>query len=181
MSSQKSPPQPSAAEHAERLTGALVDVAESSLFAFVETCDWPTFQTRLADAPPSARWVRGLVGFAGPIGGHIALSMPKALAQNLCTAFAGLEPDEPVPDRLLADFAGETTNMVCGAWLTGLGSQATFTLRAPQVAEVVTPDARNATPGDPGRHVTIGVFLDDAPVLLDLDLDEARGDQPCLP
>jgi hypothetical protein len=100
------------------------------------------------------------VAFTGPFAGIVRLVMPIALAHDLCAAFSGLGPDEPLSDDAVSDLAGEFANMACGTWLTGLEESVCFSLAHP-IVERVTPQA----PRD-----AVIVLINDQPVGVHLEL-----------
>ena len=122
------------------VAGALVRVAEESLFAWAEPVGGD------AVVWPAGAWWRAAVEFAGPLAGRMDVAMPDALARQLLASFAGLSPDDAVADDALEDFLGELANMSCGTWLTSLGRSQAFAIDCPIVTSgdgqpIVTPTA----------------------------------------
>jgi Chemotaxis phosphatase CheX len=170
MSLQKLPPPPPA-DAVAGLIDALVDVAENSLFAFAEVCEPQEFVARAQEAPTDA-WYRATVAFDGPFGGGVTLAVPDRLVRDLCAAFGGFGPEDTVSDAQAVDFVGEMTNMTCGAWLTRSSGQVTFTLAAPRVTSLPGAPPLAAVAGG-GAADTVGLFLNDAPVLVAVDVQGA--------
>ena len=114
------------------LAAAIVNVAERSFFAFAEPA--PGGAACAIDMPGDCYELS--VAFTGAFAGIVRLVMPIALARDLCAAFSGLAPDEPLPEDAVSDLAGEFANMACGTWLTGLEEAVCFSLAHPLVARV---------------------------------------------
>src|SRR4051812_35546886 len=109
----------------EGLGAAIVNVAERSFFAFAEPMPG-TAAGAAIDMPGDCYELS--VAFTGAFAGIVRLVMPIALARDLCAAFSGLAPDEPLADDAVSDLAGEFANMACGTWLTGLEEAVCFSL-----------------------------------------------------
>jgi hypothetical protein len=133
MSSLKSAQTPQAAPDTRDLVGAIVNVAERSFFAFAEPA--PAGDAGEAVTMPGDCYELS-VAFSGGFAGIVRLLMPIALARDLCAAFSGLSPDEPLADDAVCDLAGEFANMACGTWLTGLEETVCFSLAHPFVTRV---------------------------------------------
>jgi len=141
--SYQSSSQPTRAECQSGLHAAIVEVAETSLFAFTDECDADGFADALQQG--AAECFRGAVRFDGAFGGEVELMLPDALARELCASFGGLNSPDEVGERDLADFVGEVANMVCGAWLTRACHDQSFTLAPPQVTRgAAEPTAADA-------------------------------------
>jgi hypothetical protein len=141
MSSVKSPLTP--ADLHAALHAALVAVGENSCSVFVEGCDAKQFSAlvdRAAPPPAGGRshdgWLKASVGFAGAFSGTVEVALPEPLGLALVTSILSVPADTPLPDAQLFDGVGEFANMVCGAWLSGLGDRALFELRVPAVARM---------------------------------------------
>ena len=106
------------------LDRALAMVAEESFFAMVDPVP--------ADVPAvDGPMLTARVAFDGGFPGTLCCHMPRALAQELTSAFTGeMVEDGPEVD----DLAGEFANMVCGRWLTDVAPQSLFRLEHPVVA-----------------------------------------------
>jgi hypothetical protein len=114
------------------LAQAVADVAERSFFAYAEPCDAGRFG-ELTDGV--ARWYTASVRFDEPgLAGVVACVLPEDLVLMLFDAFTGRDyADPPADAAAVNDLIGELANMVCGAWLTRVANDQTFTLRAPEV------------------------------------------------
>ncbi len=174
MSSQRSRRVPTFAEHEEALRAALVEVAESSFFAFAAPCDAEQFAELVAHPPvldpeappPPAGWMVTRVAFSGAFCGHVEVALGEALAAQLLAAFVGLGPDDPVDEAQLRDSCGEFCNQVCGTWLTRACQSRRFDLSPPVV---VRHPASWRPPADepPDEHRgQLLVTLNDLPVRL---------------
>src|SRR5262245_33921102 len=115
----------------DRLSDVLARVAERSLFAFAEPADPAGISTEV-----DGGWIEARVSFRGPFSGVMTLVVPATLARQLCSAFLGQDPDEPLEDEALCDFVGEVSNMVCGAWLTGIDAASCFDLAHPEARPI---------------------------------------------
>jgi hypothetical protein len=163
MSSPISPP---IVDYRGALLAAVTEVAENSLFAFVDASDQAAFEAATI-APPAeggGDWLRAGIDFNGPIAGRVELTLSEALARHLCASFAGAETAEDIGESDLLDFTGELANMMCGAWLTRASRHDAFTLTPPQVTR---GKPQLATPGSdvPERFY---LSIDDAAIRLDL-------------
>lgn len=131
------------------LAAAIVAVAERSFFAYAE----PNPPEHVIST--AGGWFEATVRFRGPFCGHVAVALPVALAQELCAAFLGAEPDAPPDTSAVLDLTGEFSNMVCGTWLTGLAEASCFELAHPEVRAI---DAA------PAADIVVGV--NDQPVVV---------------
>src|SRR4051812_30821820 len=132
MSSPKSALTP-AAPDTDGLSTALVNVAERSFFAFAEPL--PGSAAGAALEMPGDCYELS-VAFTGAFAGIVRLVMPIALARDLCAAFSGFGPDEPLPEDAVSDLAGEFANMACGTWLSSLEESICFSLAHPLVTRM---------------------------------------------
>jgi hypothetical protein len=141
----------------DALAAAIVNVAERSFFAFGEPV--PGSQAGEPVLMPGDCYELS-VAFTGAFAGIVRLVMPIALARDLCAAFSGLSPDEPLADDAVSDLAGEFANMACGTWLTTLEETVCFSLAHPLVTRVPagTPVSGPA------------VLINDQPVAIQLEL-----------
>ncbi|MCC7180194.1 MAG: chemotaxis protein CheX [Acidobacteria bacterium] len=150
------------------LGDALVRVAEGSLFAWAEPCDAARFEALLAARDAGEPWLSASVAFVGPFEGIATLSLPEALAVDLCASFSGLAAEDLAADQV-RDFTGELANMACGAWLTHSYRSERFDLRAPVVSTAVRPE------GATGAGASAGMTLNDAPIRLALSPTDPAG------
>jgi CheY-specific phosphatase CheX len=135
---------PSPAEHHDALREALVEVAESSFFAYVDVADPERFREL---AVRTDKWIQATVLFDGAFGGAVMIVLSESLARELFNAFLGAEPGVVALDGPLFDLVGEFGNMVCGSWLTRTCQRRRFDLRHPEVSRVlreqVTPEEQD--------------------------------------
>lgn len=135
---------PSPAEHHDAIRDALVEVAESSFFAYVDVADPERFRELTGRTD---KWIQATVLFDGAFGGAVMIVMADGLARDLFNAFLGAEPGVVALDGPLFDLVGEFANMVCGSWLTRTCQRRRFDLHHPEVsrvlAEQVTPDEQD--------------------------------------
>jgi len=152
-------------EAASAMFEAVRAVAEQSFFAVAEPSDDRAFGVAAVQVP---RWLVATVGFEqGPLAGSVSCTLPEGLANGLFDAFTGRDPGDPAPAAtLVLDLIGEFSNMVCGAWLTRVEGNLTFTLSHPSVEPVVKP----GTAGD----LRLVAAIDDLPVAVDLRLSPRR-------
>lgn len=151
------------------LGAAAVRVAEDSLFAYAELCDQARVAEMLAARVADEPWLTAVVGFSGPFDGEAQLSLPRALAADLGAAFCGMAADE-LDARQMPDFAGELANMICGLWLTHTRRAERFALAAPAVSDRTAAAVAACFGVDP---CTLGIALDDTPILLALRSSDA--------
>lgn len=116
------------------IVSSFSSVAEQSFFAFAEAAEPDP-----VDLTGSAEWMEALVHFSGPVAGRFTVTLPNVLGVELCAAFLGCGPDEPVDPSALEDLVGELANMVCGAWLTNVRRADAFALSHPEVRHVSGP------------------------------------------
>lgn len=148
----------------EPMVSALTDVAETSLYAYVDLVDGADFAAAAAAATP---WLEARLRFSGPATGTFTMRMPAGLATMLAGAFAGAPLlHGAAGEPMVTDFAGEVANMICGAWLTRACRHVAFDLTAPQVETTAVPRASD----DGGVRVLAA--LCDTPVCLHVRLDE---------
>jgi hypothetical protein len=141
------------------LRAAVSEVAENSLFAFVDASDRAAFDEAVASGQPD-RWLRTSIRFARPENGRLELAADAELLRRLSAAFVGAESPDDIGESSLLDFAGELTNQVCGAWLTRVCQHDAFSLKPP-VAEQAAPD-----PVPSEGACALFVSIDDSPVRL---------------
>ena len=141
---------------------AVSAVAERSFFAMTEPCDDGRFKA-LADT--ASGWLMASVQFQeGPLSGYVSCTVCNELARALFNALTGHGPAEPAPaSHEIADLIGEFANMVCGAWLSRLGSSELFVLSKPIVAPALPPASR-----DIGRGLLMTV--NELPLAVDLGI-----------
>jgi hypothetical protein len=158
MSSLSSAPPPQAAHNRAALTAALVAVVERCFFAFAEPAA-PGYVI-----PAASGWYEASVSFGGPLSGSVILALPVGLARELWTLFLGLESDAVADAVAVQDLTGELTNMVCGAWLTGLAETSCFELTHPEVRRIEAAPAAELV-----------VVVNDQPIVIVLQI--ASGDR----
>ena len=145
------------------LVAAATDVAETSLFTFVDPSDAATFAAAAAAA--GDQWLSARVMFAGPANGGFTLTLPAASAQRLCAAFSGEDSLDAIGPEARRDFVGEVANMICGAWLTRVSRDHAFALSTPAVTSgALAP--QDGGEADGARSTFLAI--DDAPVRLDI-------------
>lgn len=118
----------------DRLVTSFCGVAEQSFFAFAEAAE-----PSLDEITSCVEWMEALVHFSGPVAGRFVVTLPSALGAELCAAFLGCGPDEPMDPLGLEDLVGELSNMACGAWLTDVRRSDAFALSHPEVRRVPAP------------------------------------------
>lgn len=118
----------------ERLITTFCAVAEQSFFAFAEAAE-----PSLDEITGSGEWMEALVHFSGPVAGRFVVTLPAGLGAELCAAFLGCGPDEPLDPHALDDLVGELANMACGTWLTDVRRSDAFALSHPDVRRVPAP------------------------------------------
>lgn len=151
-------PMPTSAEADEALYVAVLQVCESSFFAFVESSDPVQFAVLVAkterpsvprhggvDAETAAQrsgWLKGSVTFDGTSSsGVIEVILSEHLARFLVASLLGISREvetaevELLDDQVF-DGIGELANMICGAWLTDLGSSQAFNIGSPAVVHL---------------------------------------------
>lgn len=144
MSSLNSRQHPTPAEHRDAIRDALVEVAESSFFAYVDVVDPERFRELMSH---TEKWIQATVLFDGAFGGAVMIVLSETLGRDLFNAFLGAEPGVVALDGPLFDLVGEFGNMVCGSWLTRACQRRRFDLRHPEVSRVlpeqVTPEEQD--------------------------------------
>ena len=154
------PSSPLLASSEAALVAAASEVAENSLFAFVDSSDLDAFRVST-----DAAWTIARVGLTGPTRGEFQVTAPEALMRTLCAAFIGTDASEEISAGAVMDFAGELANMICGAWLTRVVPHASFDLTAPLV---VRRDGHHVhqEPASDTDSSTCYVSIDESPVRL---------------
>jgi CheY-specific phosphatase CheX len=132
---------PDALEHHDSVREALVEVAESSFFAFVDPVEADVAGELLAMVPV---WIQATVAFEGAFGGAMQIALAEPLAIELFGSFLGLEPGDGPDDAKLFDLVGELCNMVCGSWLTRTCQSRRFDLHHPEVMRLTAAEAPQA-------------------------------------
>jgi Chemotaxis phosphatase CheX len=117
----------------EVVYSAIIAVAERSFFSVVDRVDEKRF---VELAATHAHWLTATVNFEEPEwAGSVICRLPGSLAERMCDAFVGGEPDNRAPEyEHVIDMVGELANMICGAWLTRVANRQTFALGKPVVA-----------------------------------------------
>jgi CheY-specific phosphatase CheX len=162
MSSVNSRHTPEVGDHLEALRDAVVEVAESSFFAFVDPCDAAHF-AEIAEAVPS--WLEAAVTFSGAFGGRLVCGLAEPLADELFASFLGLAPQGQPADVMLFDLVGELGNMICGSWLTRACQRRRFDLEHPEVVRTLPPLA-------PLDDVALRVAVNGQPLWIRLTFSE---------
>lgn len=147
----------------EITTEVLCDVLEKFAFEFGDPAD-------LADIrPPGEETFIARMCFRGVSQGALTLLVPRGLGLEIAANVLGLDPeDASVPERA-HDAIKEVLNVVCGNLLTRIaGEEAVFDLSIPEtrLAGAGIWDEWLA------REDTIGVLVDDRPLLLQLQNGE---------
>ena len=141
---------PTPADAVAALQNAVVQVCESSFFAYVEPCEPDRFAEAVrqlershrasAGLAPSSIWLKASVSFIGCFAGAIEVVVPEPLARWLVSSMIGLPENEPpaveMSEHELFDGLGEFANMLCGACLTDLSGSGAFELRPPAVTRM---------------------------------------------
>ncbi|MDP1569157.1 MAG: chemotaxis protein CheX [Vicinamibacterales bacterium] len=140
------------------LAGALTDVAERSLFAFVDPQPADLFAERCGG---ESTWLCAEVGFRGEHDGVMRCALPADVAQECFAAFLG-GPDEAAGDAPIFDMVGELANMICGTWLTRTYPDQVYNLSHPDVARMPAGWGPVAYLGDRAVRAT----LNDRPVAI---------------
>jgi hypothetical protein len=138
------------------LVDALVRVGEACFFAYVTASPKGVVDESGSQA---AFWWLATVSFDEPSQGVLHLAVPTDLAAELCAAFLGLSPTEPIEEARVGDLVGELANMTCGAWLSHRHASAVINLRPPVVTIVESAPWPSA-----GEMVSAAV--NDRPVVL---------------
>jgi CheY-specific phosphatase CheX len=155
---------PDALEHHDSVREALVEVAENSFFAFVDSVEADAAGELLANAPG---WIQATVAFEGAFGGSMRIALAEPLAAELFVAFLGLDPGDLPDDDRLFDLVGEFGNIVCGSWLTRSCKSRRFDLHHPEVVRLTTAEAPQA------RADQLVLSLNGQPVCLRLTFSQA--------
>jgi hypothetical protein len=154
---------PTFAEHRDSLREAVVDVAESSFFAFVDPCD----RERFAELSHDVRsWIQASVLFEGAFGGAVLVVVTEPLANELFSAFLGADPEVVAAEGALFDLLGEFANMISGHWLTQACQRGPFDLHHPEVARLPADQVR------PDANDCVLVAINDQPCLVRLAYSE---------
>ncbi|MFP5380100.1 MAG: chemotaxis protein CheX [Vicinamibacteria bacterium] len=138
------------------VAAALTDVAERSLFAFVDVLPEDEFAARCG---MEAAWLCAEVAYRGPRDGVMRCALPREVALECFAAFLG-EPGDEAGDGPLFDMMGELANMICGAWLTRARPTEVYDLNRPQVAAMPPGWGPPAVAAPP----TVPAALNDRPV-----------------
>lgn len=171
MSSPISLQQLHSADGLAALGAAMVQVAEDSLFAYAEPCDPERFAAMLAERDAVEPWLSASVAFKGPFEGTASVSLPRALAADLCGSFCGVSTDE-LSEPQVVDFAGELTNMACGLWLTHTHRTERFDLTAPHVSAITGAALAG---GAAAGACASGIALNDVPIQIALHPSASEG------
>ena len=151
------------ADYRDALLEAVTDVAENSLFAFVDASDQASFEAARTDADTANGWLDACIEFRGPTSGRFELTLSEPLARHLCASFAGAEGPDEFGEADLFDFTGELANMMCGAWLTRACRWEAFSLTPPRVSRA---PQHVASSGDASDRCYVSI--DDALVQLEI-------------
>ena len=102
-------------------------------------------------AEPAGPTAAREVGFAGPFGGRVVVTVERAMLPVLAANMLGV--DEPPPPAEQEDALGEVTNVLAGHLLPAIaGVEHVFTLTAPRpVGQGGAPSARACVALDLGR------------------------------
>jgi chemotaxis protein CheX len=134
----------------KKLNAKLLETAASTF----ENLGFMFADTVLEDGQVAAPMeVTGLVEFAGPRYGRLAVQMSRASADAVAANMLG--QDQPPPEADMLDGLGEVVNVICGTLLPSVfGVEAVFNLTAPVVGfSVSKPESEQA----PAAAVTLGL------------------------
>jgi hypothetical protein len=81
---------------------------------------------------PAGELIAASLTFQGAPPGRFGLVVSDAVARTLAGNFGACDDDAPLPAAQVAGVIGELANMMCGAVLSELESDANFELSAPQ-------------------------------------------------
>jgi|HubBroStandDraft_5_1064220.scaffolds.fasta_scaffold402014_1 CheY-specific phosphatase CheX len=99
---------------------------------------------------PAGALIAATLSFQGLPHGHFGLLVQEALARTLAANFIGCDESGDLSSGQVTGVIGELANMICGAVLSRLESDASFDLGAPQSIEVggddPGPDFASGTP-----------------------------------
>jgi CheY-specific phosphatase CheX len=157
------------------VVAAATEVAENSLYAFVDTSDEAAFDASTAASDGAGGWFRADVGFRGVVDGRFILTVPRALAVRLGVAFAGVESPTDLAEGEVADFVGEVTNMFCGAWLTRAVRKQAFDLTPPRVQATPRSGLVGSAPPTDGRGRRLYLAIDDTPIAIEIQCEAVAG------
>ena len=121
------------------LREALAEVLEKMFFVGLpEEAGEPS-----ADAGPE---IEARLEFAGEPGGRLELRLPAEAARLIAADFLGTEANE-IGERQALEVVGELANMICGAMLSRLESEATFHLQPAEVTACQKADWHSRAEG----------------------------------
>jgi CheY-specific phosphatase CheX len=99
---------------------------------------------------PAGALIAATLSFQGLPHGRFGLVVPNALARTLAVNFIGCDEGAELGPGQVTGVIGELANMICGAVLSRLESDASFDLGAPETVEVGAddpgPDFSSGTP-----------------------------------
>jgi len=124
---------------------AAAEVLETMFF----TAAYPLAEPAESTAGPR---VAAHLDFAGTPAGALTLSVSEPAVRVLAANFLAPDEDGPVPASQLGSVVFELANMICGALLSHVNSDALFCLSSPELL----PDGAAPPPGRPTRSLTLG-------------------------
>jgi len=89
---------------------------------------------------PAGELIAATLSFQGSPRGRFGLLAPNALARALAANFIGCDEAAELRPGQVTGVIGELANMICGAVLSRLESDASFDLGAPETVEVGADD-----------------------------------------
>jgi CheY-specific phosphatase CheX len=92
--------------------------------------------------------VRATVGFEGPFGGSVSLTIPDAAVPEIVANMLGNDDGGPPTVQQQCDAVGELANVMCGNLVQALaGPEPVFRLEAPKVATDLTAAGSESASG----------------------------------
>lgn len=96
-------------------------------------------------ARPEGELIAVSLAFHGSPDGHFGLLVSDPLARTLAANFIGCEEADVAPAQV-TNVAAELTNMLCGAALTKIESDASFDLAAPEAIRIAAAEPAPDSP-----------------------------------
>jgi chemotaxis protein CheY-P-specific phosphatase CheC len=153
---------------------------ENAVRQLLSECAQQTLETMFFAAPdaifpdaarPAGELIAASLTFQGDPPGRFGVVLSSPLARTMAINFLGLEDDAELPPSQVNEVVGEMTNIICGAVLSELESNANFDISTPAPRRVgetePLPDHFTGLPFGcrmelPEGSIVVSLFFEDA-------------------
>lgn len=153
---------------------------ENAVRQLLSECGQQTVETMFFAAPdaifpdaarPAGELIAAGLTFQGDPPGRFGVIISSALARNMAINFLGLGDDAELPPAQVREVIGEMANIICGAVLSELESNANFDISAP--ASVLLGEAEPLPDHLTGLPFECRMEMPEGAIVLSLSFEDA--------